>query len=48
MHMLMSLFVCGRVRRKAKQREAEMEKTEFSPVVQLSAPIRIKLKAAES
>ncbi len=48
MHMLMSLFVCGRVRRKEKQRGAEIERTEFSPVVQLSAPIRIKLKAAES
>lgn len=33
---------------KEKEREAVRERTEFSPVVQLSAPIHIKPKTAES
>lgn len=51
-HARVLICVCVRVGQGAKGKEneggRERERTEFSPVVQLSAPIHIKPKAAES
>lgn len=48
MHMLVPICVCVCVTRKEKKREVGRVRTGVSPVVQLSAPICIKPKAAES
>lgn len=49
MHVLMSLFVCVCVcGNKTRERERQRGGKRVSPVVQLSAPIHVKPKAAKS